>query len=101
MYKLTEDKRQQLINSGLTDKQVRKIISTANKYAIKTVKDSNVKDKKAYRALLNIGIDTALTFIALRMGNITKKLMTITSHETKTYLDTKILDLEKASHEDR
>jgi len=38
---------------------------------------------------------------AKRMGEITKKLMTITTHKTKTYLDTKILDLEKASRKDQ
>ncbi len=32
-----------------------------------------------------------------RMGNITRKLMTITRYETKDYLDGKIIDLEKAS----
>lgn len=32
-----------------------------------------------------------------RMGSITRKLMTITSHRTKKYLGTSILDIESAS----
>ena len=70
MYKLTKEKRQRLIDSGFTNKQVSELLKQANAVSSKTIKESSVKDKKTLGTLNNLAIDMAFILIGIKMRNI-------------------------------